>query len=487
MVIDTKSSTDGIGIANDVGSDVSSHNPIGGGAASFANVLQPERVPRKVNFRPLVNANHIDNHDTLLPKAAMEGVLSRYDNTLVGYFIGKNIAFPLVQNYVTNTWGKFGLKKLMKNDAGVFLFKFESKEGVDSVLQRGPWIIRGSPLLISRWTPDSSLTKNEVTSLPVWVKLHNVPLLAYSEDGLSLIATQVGKPIMLDVFTSSMCFDSWGRISYARALVELSSDSVLKQEVTMAIPNKDDNGITTARIKVEYEWKPPHCQTCQVFGHDGSCCPKVVKPQHEAGAPSTGAPDDGFKQVYSRRAKAKGKKTASGFHVGKGANLAPKKQTYVAKKKNSDASTSGAAVPTSNTYEALGGDNDDNGSPCPMEDGTEVGSSSKGGNDGTTPMVEKINMIEDLIMDGKATLLGDDGKPLKQVGSSGNPFSKVGNVVVSDSEDEVDEMDAYGGGHDFEEDLDGYDDYAYASQIYDLPGSLKSFKDTDFKLQGRRK
>nr|GEV51264.1 hypothetical protein [Tanacetum cinerariifolium] len=50
--------------------------------------------------------------------------------------------------------------------------------------------------------------------------MHKVPIVAYSEDGLSLIATQIGTPIMLDAFTSSMCVDSWGRIGFARALIE---------------------------------------------------------------------------------------------------------------------------------------------------------------------------------------------------------------------------------------------------------------------------
>ncbi|GJX67679.1 protein LAZ1 [Tanacetum coccineum] len=36
-----------------------------------------------------------------------------------------------------------------------------------------------------------------------------VPVVAYSEDGLSLIATQIGKPVMLDAFTSTMCADPW--------------------------------------------------------------------------------------------------------------------------------------------------------------------------------------------------------------------------------------------------------------------------------------
>ncbi|PWA42531.1 hypothetical protein CTI12_AA544080 [Artemisia annua] len=75
--------------------------------------------------------------------------------------------------------------------------------------------------------------------------------------------------------------------------------------------------------------------------------------------------DDGFKEVLSRKAKAKGKRTAGGFNMGKGPTIAPKKQIYVAKKKNSEASSSGAAVPTSNTFEALNMPSmADNGIPC---------------------------------------------------------------------------------------------------------------------------
>ena len=110
----------------------------------------------------------------------------------------------------------------MKNDVGVYLFKFNSKDGVDRVLQSGPWLIHKSPLILYKWTLKVSLTKNEVTKVPVWIKLHDVPLHAYSKDGLSLIVTQFGKPIMLDAFTSSMCVDSWGHISFALALVDLS-------------------------------------------------------------------------------------------------------------------------------------------------------------------------------------------------------------------------------------------------------------------------
>ncbi|GKC07218.1 hypothetical protein Tco_0998828 [Tanacetum coccineum] len=64
---------------------------------------------------------------------------------------------------------------------------------------------------------------------------------------------------MLDAFTSSMCVDSWGRISFARALIEVCADSALKKEVVIAIENEEGDEYTREVIRVEYEWKPPHC------------------------------------------------------------------------------------------------------------------------------------------------------------------------------------------------------------------------------------
>nr|GEW00534.1 hypothetical protein [Tanacetum cinerariifolium] len=112
------------------------------------------------------------------------------------------------------------------------------------------------------------------------VKMHKVLIIAYSKDRFSLIGTQIGKPIMLDAFTSFMCVESWGRIGYARALIEVCASKELKEEVIMVVPIIDDNGDTTGytkeRIRVEYEWKPPFCLECHVFGHSPKMCLKRV-------------------------------------------------------------------------------------------------------------------------------------------------------------------------------------------------------------------
>ncbi|GJW39768.1 hypothetical protein Tco_0065613 [Tanacetum coccineum] len=192
----------------------------------------------------------------------MSAVKHKFANSLVGFFVGKKVAFPLVKT-------------------------------------------RNIPLMLTKWSPNMVLSKDKVTRVPVWVKLHKVPVVAYSEDGLSLIATQIGNPIMLDAYTSSMCADEWGRMGYARALVEVCAEKELKKEVVMAIPNIEDEKQTHTlkTIQVDYEWKPPQCLECQVFGHNNEQCPKRIT---EKSVPVQEINDDGFIKVVNRKTKGKG-------------------------------------------------------------------------------------------------------------------------------------------------------------------------------------
>nr|GEW93025.1 hypothetical protein [Tanacetum cinerariifolium] len=158
----------------------------------------------KVNFRALFNEEQVNNADFVLPVENVEISHNRFANSLVGFF----------------------------------------------VLEKGPWIIRNQPLIITKWAPNLTLTKDVVTKVLVWTKIHKVPVVAYSEDGLSLIASQIGKPIMLDAFTSDMCTKPWGRIGFASALIEVSSDRDLKKEVIMAVSLLNEEGHTLEKMEV---------------------------------------------------------------------------------------------------------------------------------------------------------------------------------------------------------------------------------------------
>ncbi|GKD70329.1 hypothetical protein Tco_1324419 [Tanacetum coccineum] len=120
---------------------------------------------------------------------------------------GANVAYPIVDNYVKNTLSKYGLFKSMFNSSNkLFFFKFISNDGIDAMLEN------------------------------VWVKFHGVPMTTFSKDGLSSIATKLSTPLMLNSYTSDMFMHSWGRSSYARAMIELRADVELKDIMVVAMP-----------------------------------------------------------------------------------------------------------------------------------------------------------------------------------------------------------------------------------------------------------
>lgn len=451
---------------------------------SFADMFKDKTPKKTVKISEMRNDNCVPGANVTIPLEAIDEVSSRFANTLYGYFIGKRLAFPIVDNYVRNTWAKFGLQRVMLNN-GFFLFQFETKAGMERLLEEGPWLIRMVPIFLNIWTPNTKLTKDDITLAPVWVKLHNIPVVAYSEVGLSLITTQIGRPIMLDSYTSTMCLKSWGRNSYARALVEVSSKEALLDSLVVAIPYPNGSGHSLEKIYIEYEWKPPRCETCKVFDHNDDGCTKRVKPVMEN---KSLVDEEGFVEAYKK--KGKGKLQGTNRQVDGIRFQKPKVSYYyrpVTKPKNGGASASKPSVqsntgsPTVNVGSTFCNEptNDLTSSTTPPRDdqgknnnwvddinlvdlknsfdvlteqdsvlepviGTTctpevISSSSKNTSPSpmkNTPIVDKIGKLEKLIIDGKATLVDDDGKPLKNNKVGSNPFSKVGNVVVSDSEDD---------------------------------------------------
>ncbi|GJV22024.1 hypothetical protein Tco_1371044 [Tanacetum coccineum] len=93
--------------------------------------------------------------DVQIPLSSILEALSRFGFSLYGYFTGKKITFLVVENYVRNAWKKYGIK----------------------------------------CTPIANLLKQDLNSVPIWVKLRDIPIVAFTEDGLSVMATKLGTPL----------------------------------------------------------------------------------------------------------------------------------------------------------------------------------------------------------------------------------------------------------------------------------------------------
>nr|GEV91048.1 hypothetical protein [Tanacetum cinerariifolium] len=169
---------------------------------------------------------------------SIHAISERFANTAYDFFLEKKVAYPVVANYVINTWGKYGLiRSMFSSSTELFFFQFSSMDELDAMLENGPWFIRNNPLILKKWHSDENLLKEDVSTVPVWVKLHGVPVTAFMR--------------------------GWLESSYARVMAELQADMELKDNIVVSMPKITTEGHYTCNVRVEYEWKPPRCSSCK--------------------------------------------------------------------------------------------------------------------------------------------------------------------------------------------------------------------------------
>jgi len=127
------------------------------------------------------------------------------------------------------------------------------------VLEEKLWHVANKPLILRRWTPGMQLLKLSLSSIPIWIKLHNLPMEFWNTTCLSHISSGVGKPLCVDSIIEEQL-----RLGFARVLVE----------------------VDVINVGVEYPWLPIKCKKCNTFGHATHTCSKVEKavwiPQRKA-------------------------------------------------------------------------------------------------------------------------------------------------------------------------------------------------------------
>nr|GEX67352.1 hypothetical protein [Tanacetum cinerariifolium] len=119
------------------------------GKSSYANVTG-KPSGKKLNFRTLYTSwgNGIN---VVVHVESIRAINERFANTSYGFFLGKKVAYPIVANYVRNTWGKYGLVRSMFSlSIGLFFFQFSFMYRLDAMLENGPWFIQSHPLILKK-------------------------------------------------------------------------------------------------------------------------------------------------------------------------------------------------------------------------------------------------------------------------------------------------------------------------------------------------
>lgn len=113
----------------------------------------------------------------------------------------------------------------------------------------------------------------------------------------------------------------------------------------IGVPLLNGKGYTKETIRVEYEWKPPRCATCQIFGHTCDQCPrKVTTPPNVVGKD-----DDGFQTVGTKRTSGKNSAPKGGTKVGQKFVYKPKGTINTDKVVPNSSNVSNQQVPSKST------------------------------------------------------------------------------------------------------------------------------------------
>ncbi|KAJ9536715.1 hypothetical protein OSB04_un000100 [Centaurea solstitialis] len=268
---------------------------------SFADIVG-DHASTGLDFFPL--GNRADKSITIPIELAREAAKA-YNTTIVGYFLGSRVPFPIVQRSLKNAWGKHGLNDVMMNNNGFFFIKFNDEGGSNRAIEEGMLMIRNIPLFVTPWDPSKGLLRPSHETCPLWVKFHNVPLVLFNHEGISRIASALGVPKRMDACTASMCEKKWGRPGFAKVLVDVWAIGELKKQLEVVIPHLHDEGVDTIKIDVEYVWEPSQCSHCCVFGHKISSCAKAVRVNVGDKKKVANVDDEGFIRVERKQWRRK--------------------------------------------------------------------------------------------------------------------------------------------------------------------------------------
>ncbi|XP_058742592.1 uncharacterized protein LOC131615107 [Vicia villosa] len=168
-----------------------------------------------------------------------------------------DISMHTMKNFMLKAWNFIHLPDLYYNEAGYFILRFKQRDDLDAVAMKGPYTIRTMSLVLKTWRPDFNPKDDMVRTLPIWVKLPQLPLHLWGERSLNKIASAIGAPLVTDECTTHKL-----RVSYARMLIEVDITQKMLDEITITY-----NEGKKRKQAFEYEWRPYFCERCQKIGH----------------------------------------------------------------------------------------------------------------------------------------------------------------------------------------------------------------------------
>ncbi|XP_070030712.1 uncharacterized protein [Nicotiana sylvestris] len=211
---------------------------------------------------------------------------------------------------------------MLKN--GVIVVRFDTAIGKQEVIEGGIYHFDNKPLIVKASTPELEFTRDELLTVPVWIKLPGLDFKYWSLKGLSKIESLIGKPVIVDQNTEKRI-----GVNFARLLVEVEMDAKLPDVVMF----RNEKGKLIEQ-RVNYDWKPTFCTHCLKYGHEEVVCmlkKKAPKNYQNTNEQTTDIQVEKQGQMQSEKIHEAQKTNPNAIRITTGKGALGKTQQYIAK------------------------------------------------------------------------------------------------------------------------------------------------------------
>lgn len=188
-----------------------------------------------------------------------------WERFVVGYFMGDAPHVGTIHATVNRIWRPAGSQSRVDvqflNPTTV-LFRFDNFASRERVLKRRYWHLADVPFVVNEWRPETANIRPDLSAMPLWVDLKDVPGYLYSQKGLRYLGDITGNFIRLHPNTERCT-----RLDMARVLVEVDLTKPMTEKI--CITDKQGGEVS---IVVSYPWLPPRCSDCSKWGHKAVDC-----------------------------------------------------------------------------------------------------------------------------------------------------------------------------------------------------------------------
>ncbi|XP_026395695.1 probable LRR receptor-like serine/threonine-protein kinase RFK1 isoform X1 [Papaver somniferum] len=194
-------------------------------------------------------------------------VCDEWENSLVGFFVDEDVPFSMDLKMVEKLWEVKGDFCVFTIENGYFIFQFSCAEEKMRILESANLRkIRQRQLILKEWDWKLMVERIGMESLPIWVKIYNLPLFFWTPPVLSKVGSGLGTPLYADRKTQNK-----EQLAYAMLCIEFDADKPLPESLRILVKGMEYH------LNLEYDWRPLRCENCCTFGHIALNCKLKMK------------------------------------------------------------------------------------------------------------------------------------------------------------------------------------------------------------------